>query len=547
MKDSISQCIESFEAAILSLEDSPSPDQLKDVLEVLGISHLKPPSAQVIALLDMLADGITPINEGIITSLLGLCEAQKRFLYSMAGLLEEGVAAIEKAKEISATETVAEEVPSQMAVDHDIPVEPVPDDVVKPEAKEKTAPQAQKAEAMKPQSISSIRVATDRLDRVIELVGKLMVTYAVISQGNTDSSNKTSASLVELDKVIGNLQKEVDAIRLVPLKQIFMPMHRLVKSLSQKVSKKVKFTVIGEDLALDKSIVEMLNEPLVHLLRNAVDHGLEDADERREAAKDDQGAIDLIAYRKGEVAYIEVVDDGRGLNPEKIRNKAIEKDLMKESEEFTDKEILQFVLRSGFSTAEKITDVSGRGVGMDAVLNVIKNQLDGDIEIESELGKGAKFIISIPLSRSANEGIVEALVCRIGTETFIIPSRDVVEIYVPTDKDVVHLPDGRETVDVRGEVYSLLRLADYLDVQHEFDEMGFAQAVVVRVGEIKAAILVDEVLKQQQVVITGFTVPVQEIFDIPILGYGMMGESDAMVVDTEGLIQNFAVANVAAL
>ena len=234
-----------------------------------------------------------------------------------------------------------------------------------------------------------------------------------------------------------------------------------------------------------------------------------------------------------------VKDDGRGLDPERILNKAIEKGLADEDTEYEDAEILQFVLQSGFSTAETITDVSGRGVGMDAVVNAIRNTLDGDVEIESDLGHGAAFTISIPLDRSANEGIVDALVCKVGGDTFIVPSRDVVEIYMPRNHDVVQLPDGRETVDVRGEVHSLLRLADLLGLTAEVDDIQMAQAIVVRVGEYKAAILVDEVLKQQQVVITGFTVPVEEIFKIPILGFGMMGESDALVIDTEEMLQHF--------
>jgi two-component system chemotaxis sensor kinase CheA len=314
-------------------------------------------------------------------------------------------------------------------------------------------------------------------------------------------------------------------------------MHRLVKSLSQKIDKKLDFEMSGESLALDKTIVESLNEPLVHLLRNAVDHGLETTEGRIEAGKPETGSVKLSAWRKGEFAYIEVRDDGRGLDPERIKAKALEKGLADPDTEYTEDEILQFVLMSGFSTAEKITDVSGRGVGMDAVVNAIRVSLDGDITIESTLGKGAAFIISIPLDRSANEGIVEALVCRVGGETFIIPSRDVVEIYVPNTNEVVELPDGRETVDVRGEVHSLLRLGDHLGIVPEIQDVDKSQTVVVRTGDYKAAIMVDDVIRQQQVVITRFTVPVEEVFDLPLLGYGMMGESDALVVDTEELLQ----------
>lgn len=542
MQDSIIQCIEEIEKKILEVGDTGQ--NAGDAVDALGLSHMKLSSAGVIAIMDMLTDGITPVNKDIVTAMLGVCEAQKRFLFALGGHLDQvdsmGI------MEAKPAETFVEESEEQAAKIFEEPPATAAEAEIEQAAEaadepkqEKTKPKAKPEKQTQAQAISSIRVPTESLDRVIELVGKLMVTYAVIAQGGTTNLNQVASSLRELDNVISQLQKEVDAIRLVPLKQIFMPMHRLVKSLSQKIGKKLDFDVKGEELALDKTIVESLNEPLVHLLRNAVDHGLETTEGRIGAGKSETGRVTLSAWRKGDSAYIQVEDDGRGLDPDKILNKAIEKGLAEEDVEYETDEILQFVLQSGFSTAEKITDVSGRGVGMDAVVNAIRNTLDGDVTIDSELGKGAKFIISIPLDRSANEGIVDALVCKVGGDTFIMPSRDVVEIYMPKLHEVVELPDGRETVDVRGEVHSLLRLADLLGLEPLIEDIQMAQAIVVRVGEYKAAILVDEVLRQQQVVITGFTVPVEEIFQVPILGYGMMGESDALVIDTEEMLQYF--------
>ncbi|WP_319542733.1 chemotaxis protein CheW [uncultured Pseudodesulfovibrio sp.] len=539
MQDSIIQCIEDIEKQILEVD--ATGQGAGDVVDALGLSHMRLSSAGVIAILDMLSDGIAPVNADIISAMLGICEAQKKFFFALGGLLNDSANALAKIETKSKPVFVETEADAAKAFEEPTmtAVEVAPEEA-EPAESEKSEPEKTKQEA-KPsaQAISSIRVGTDRLDRVIELVGKLMVTYAVIAQGGATNMSQVTSSLRELDNVISKLQQEVNAIRLVPLKQIFMPMHRLVKSLSQKIGKKLDFVVKGDELALDKTIVESLNEPLVHLLRNAVDHGLEDPEGRKQAGKKDTGVVTLAAWRKGDYAFIQVKDDGRGLDPDRILNKAIEKGLADADTEYEKKEILQFVLQSGFSTAETITDVSGRGVGMDAVVNAIKVTLDGDVEIESELGKGAAFTIAIPLDRSANEGIVEALVCKVGGDTFIVPSRDVMEIYMPRLNDVVELPDGRETVDVRGEVHSLLRLADLLDLIPEQKDIERAQAIVVRVGDYKAAILVDEVLKQQQVVITGFTVPVEEIFHIPILGYGMMGESDALVIDTEKMIQHF--------
>jgi len=549
VQDSIIQCIEDIEKQILEVADSGN--NVGAAVDALGLSHMKLSSAGVIALLDMLTDGITPVSDDIVTAMLGVCEAQKRFFFALAGLLESGAASmgikeskrsapvLEAEPESEEAAARAFEEPPTAEAEPEEPeqaAEEEPKTAAKPEPKPEAKGKQEKGSS---QAISSIRVPTDRLDRVIELVGKLMVTYAVIAQGGAQNLSQMASSLRELDNVISQLQKEVDAIRLVPLKQIFMPMHRLVKSLSQKIGKKLDFEVNGDELALDKTIVESLNEPLVHLLRNAVDHGLETPEGRKAAGKKETGLVTLAAWRKGDSAFIQVRDDGRGLDPDRIMAKALEKGLADPNKQYTDDEILQFVLQSGFSTAEKITDVSGRGVGMDAVVNAIRNTLDGDVVIESDLGHGAAFTITIPLDRSANEGIVDALVCKVGGDTFIVPSRDVVEIYMPRLNEVVELPDGRETVDVRGEVHSLLRLAELLDLTPKVEDIQLAQAIVVRVGEYKAAILVDEVLRQQQVVITGFTVPVEQLFHIPILGYGMMGESDALVINTEEMLQHF--------
>jgi len=537
VREHIRQCIEPLEANILKLEDGrPAGSDVVQVLDALGLSHLKLASAQVISLLDMLADGITPVNEPIVTALLRLCEAQKKFLYALAGVLDQPAAAIVQLRPVPPAE--AERTAEAPAA----PPEEAAGERAQPEAAAPAPAQPEAAHADARQGITSIRVPTERLDSLIELVGKLMVTFAVLSQSGTRGATLSASTLAELDTVITGLQNQVDAIRLVPLKQIFLPMNRLVQSLSQKMKKKVRFTIVGDDLALDKTIVESLNEPLVHLLRNALDHGLEPPEERAEKGKDETGSVRLSAWRKGEVAYVEVADDGRGLNAEKILRKAVEKGLVAEGARVSEAEAIQFILASGFSTAEKVTDVSGRGVGMDAVANAVREQLGGDILIENQPAGGSRFTLSIPLSRSVNEGIVDALVCRVGEETLIVPSRDVLEIYAPAPGDLVALPDGSETVSVRGRIFHLLRLGDHLGLEGACRDIARGLVVTVRMGEISAALLVDEILRQQQVVVTGFTVPVQEIYGLPILGFGMMGESDALVLDVEKLLSGLAAA-----
>jgi len=530
-----------MEDKVLLLEEGkPGPEAVREALDILGVTHLKLASTQITALLDMFADGITPVSEGLVTALLRICEAHRMFLLTLAGALNQPRAAIpapapeqapETAAQAPAPETglegagLAEAGLAEAGLDeHDQPKAALPEDA------EKQAGQGSR------QSISSIRVPTERLDSLIELVGKLMVTFAVLSQSGTRGATLSASTLSELDTVITGLQTQVDAIRLVPLRQIFLPMNRLVQSLAQKMQKKVRFNVSGDELALDKSIVECLNEPLVHLLRNALDHGLETPEDRTAAGKDETGLVNLTAWRKGDTAYVEVSDNGRGINAARVRAKAEERGLIEPGAEMTEAETIGLILHSGFSTAEKVTDVSGRGVGMDAVANAVRTTLGGDIKIANLPGGGSAFTLSIPLSRSVNEGIVDALVCRVGPETLILPSRDVLEIFAPQEADIISLPDGGEAVSVRGQIYHLLRLCRHLGLGEDSSDSTSGLIVTVRMGEISAALLVDEVLRQQQVVVTGFTVPVQEIYGLPILGFGMMGESDAMVLDIEKLL-----------
>lgn len=552
MREYIDQCMEPLEDKVLQLEEArPAPEAVRDVLDTLGLSHMKVASAQVVALLDMFSDGITPVNEGIVTGLLRVCEAHRKFLLALAGVLDQPLASFAKpapaTAEVEAAAASAQAAATADALfdeahadnDHTenghpaAPLPPAQQPALHPEDAEKQVDRAMQASK---QSITSIRVPTERLDSLIALVGKLMVTFAVLSQSGTRGATLSASTLSELDTVITGLQREVDAIRLVPLKQIFLPMNRLVQSLSQKMKKKVRFTISGDELALDKSIVESLNEPLVHLLRNALDHGLENPEDRAASGKDETGSVTLTAYRKGETAYIEVADDGRGLNAARIRAKAIEKGVIEPDAELSEQETVQLILQSGFSTAEQVTDVSGRGVGMDAVANAVRNTLGGDIVIENLPTCGSRFTLTIPLSHSVNEGIVDALVCRVGPETLIVPSRDVLEIYAPQEADLVSMPDGAETVSVRGQMFHLLRLCRHLELEETTTDIQRGLVVTVRQGSVSAALLVDEVLRQQQVVVTGFTVPVQEIYGLPVLGFGMMGESDALVLDVEKLL-----------
>ncbi len=561
MRDAILASVEQMETAVLALE-SPNhkPEDVSSVLDRLGLSHLKLPSAQLITLFDMLKDGIQPVTPELVTALLAVCEAQKRMLYALGGFVEHAAreiearsAALAEDRPISATtadETPADRQPATQETSttedtagpsgNATSADPAANAASNHEGEDKVPPSPQPdagtAPRQKREGIFSVRVNTEKLDNLIDSVGKLMVSYAVISQ-NKQLDVSVISGLREMDSIIGRIKAEVDHIRLVPLKQIFMPLHRLITSTAQKVGKKIEIQVQGDDLELDKMIVENLNEPLVHMLRNAVDHGVEAPEERLAAGKPATGTVWLAASRKGDMATLSIRDDGRGLNPDRIREKARDRGLLEEGRSYSNEDLYQFIMASGFSTADTVTDISGRGVGMDAVVNAVKGQLGGDVRVSSQRGRGTEFLITVPLDRSVNEGIVDALIARVGEETFVIPSRDVLEVFAARPGDMVDLPDGSRAVSVRGKIFPVIMLAEYFGLVSRPNTDGYLHTIVVKVGDSKAAILIDEVVSQQQAVVTGFTIPVQRLYQIPILGYGMLGETDALVVDVENLLE----------
>ncbi|NJB66524.1 two-component system chemotaxis sensor kinase CheA [Desulfobaculum xiamenense] len=557
MKQSIEQCIEALEERILVLEQGRvSPEALSDALGRLGLLNVRYPSANVATLMDMLIDGIAPVTPEMVTAFLSMADGQRQLLFSMAGIVEDRA---EKIRELRASgeyvepqeaggeRSDADGAPGKSSATESAPQDAAASATADDEHAEVSAPQQAESGKAKAQpaapakggkggsEISSIRVSTEKLDTLIDYVGKLMTQYAVIAQ-NPSLDAKAIAGMKELETVIASIKNEVEKIRLVPLKQIFTPMHRLVSSLTLKMGKKLRFEVVGDDLELDKTIVEHINEPLVHLLRNAVDHGMEMPEDRAMAGKDETGTLTLSAERRGDKAFITVEDDGKGIDPERIRAKAVERGLMTGDEVIAPEEVLRFILKSGFSTAEKVTDVSGRGVGMDAVAHSIEGKLGGEICIRSNVGQGSVFTLAIPLERSLSEGIVDALIVRLAGELFVVPSQSVLEVYAVRRRDIASMPGGEETVDVRGELYSLFRLDRYFGLAASGGVNGSSQAVVIKVGNRRAAFLVDEVLRQQQVVVANFTIPVKDIYRVPILGYGMIGERDALVLDVESLL-----------
>lgn len=367
-----------------------------------------------------------------------------------------------------------------------------------------TVDNALKAQSDKKKKVqaSSLKIGTEKLDSLLELVGELVISQSIVSQDSTvtgESNRALFKNIMNLGKITKNIQDQVMTLRMVPLKQTFQKMSRLVRDLSKKVNKKVNFNISGEDTEIDKTLIEQLNDPLVHLLRNAMDHGVETAEQRQTAGKSETGTISLSAFHRGGNVHIEVVDDGKGVGKQRVRDKAIEKGLISPEKELTEQEVVNLIMMPGFSTHDVATDVSGRGVGMDVVRSNV-DALGGRLEMTSKEGKGTTITVKLPLTMA----IVDGMIVKIGEERFVIPTISIRESIRPNRQDISTYRNKGEMIDVRGHLLPLVRLHKYLgfpenDSVHLNPWEGIV--IVVESEDNEFGFMVDDLLGQQQVVI----------------------------------------------
>lgn len=409
------------------------------------------------------------------------------------------------------------------------------------EAKEPKQPAAAKEEpkkaapvAHKEEKRSFVKIDTSKLDELFDSVGELVIAQNFLAENNvikgiTDEHvNKTIETLSKITRLI---QNRVMSLRMVPIRDTFDKMKRTVRDASKKVNKELTLKTFGEDTEIDKTMVDQLSDPLIHLIRNAVDHGLEaSAQDRINAGKDPVGAVTLGAYHRGGNIIIEIADDGRGIDKDVILAKAINNGLIEaEHGELTDQQIYNFILQPGFSTAEKISDISGRGVGLDVVRNFIEN-MRGRIEIESELGKGSVFRIMLPLTLA----IIDGMLVKSAGEIFIIPTLSILESFRPTE-DIVHTAQSKgEFVNLREDILPVVRLANRLSISDEEPPITDSTLVCVENEGGKFAILVDELIGRQQVVIKSLGKSMSQIDEIS--GGAVMGNGEvALILNIEGI------------
>ncbi|MDY0268182.1 chemotaxis protein CheA [Trichloromonas sp.] len=349
----------------------------------------------------------------------------------------------------------------------------------------------------------TVRVDIDKLDLLMNVVGELVLAKAAIARvceklkgdGVTELASELQKATRVLERRLEELQKGVMEVRMVPVAQLFDKMNRIVRKVARELGKQIALEIRGADTELDKLIVEDLSDPLMHIIRNAIDHGIESPEERRLQGKAEKGVVSLTAAQKGNHVVIEVRDDGRGIDPEKVRRKAVERGLIPETAKLSREQVYDLLFMPGFSTAETVSDLSGRGVGMDVVKNNIA-LLSGMIELDSEVGMGTSIAITLPITLA----IIKALIIRIGDKTYAIPINSVMETMM-VEASAVRTIERKEVIELRESTLPLLWLGDIFQLNNRGDRRERFFVAVVGFAEKKIGIVVDELLGQQDVVI----------------------------------------------
>jgi two-component system chemotaxis sensor kinase CheA len=381
---------------------------------------------------------------------------------------------------------------------------------------------------------TSVRVSTSRLDRLIDMVGELVIAHSMVAQDELVTRGENHDLIKKIghtSKIVRELQDMSMSLRMVPLKGTFNKMTRLVRDVARKLGKQVNLVTEGEETEIDRNLVDIINDPLVHMIRNAVDHGIEMPDDRLESGKPEMGEVKLSAYHSAGNVVVEIQDNGKGLDKDVILKKAIENGLISEGANLSDREIFNLIFEPGFSTAAEVTDVSGRGVGMDVVKKNIES-LRGQVEINSVKGVGSTFKMSLPLTLA----IIDGMVVQVGCETYVIPTVSIVKSIKPENQEISTVYGKGEMISVQGKLIPLVRMADLyeleVDPQHEANRL----VVIVEDEHHQAGLVIHELLGRQQVVIKTLGETMRNIPGISgsaIMPNGRVG----LIIDVGGLLK----------
>ena len=381
---------------------------------------------------------------------------------------------------------------------------------------------------------TSIRVSTDRLDRLIDMVGELVIAHSMVAQDEIVSGSDQHDFLKKVahtSKIVRELQDMSMSLRMIPLKSTFQKMVRLVRDLAHKTGKKVTLQTEGEETEIDRNMADAIKDPLVHMVRNAVDHGIETPDVRMSLNKPETGTVNLSAYHSAGSVVVEIRDDGKGIDKEVILEKAWEKGLVSDGSAMSDREIFNLIFEPGFSTAKEVTDVSGRGVGMDVVKKNIE-AIRGQAEIQSEPGKGSVFQMKLPLTLA----IIDGMVAKVGSETYVIPMVSIITSIKPDPKDLSTVINKGEMLAFHGSLVPLFRLTSLFDIEGGEEDLKNSIIVVIEDDGSRAGIVIDELVVRQQVVVKTLGETMKNVVGVSggaIMPNGRVG----LILDIGGLVR----------
>lgn len=448
-------------------------------------------------------------------------------------------AVLELEKTKNYQETKAEAEADAAAKEAENAAKAVPAAVPKAEDKQKAAPAAakpnEKKAVGKPVVNRTVRVDIEKLDGLMNLVSELIIAknslVSISAQGSEKNSNAFNEQIEYLESVTTSLHESVMKVRMVPIESVVSKFPRMIRDLSKTLDKPMELCMSGEDTELDRTVVDEIGDPLMHLLRNSADHGLESPEVRAERGKPATGSVFLNAYQDGNNVIIEVGDDGNGIDVDAVRNKALERGTItpEQAASMSDKEIINLLFLPSFSTAKQVTDISGRGVGLDVVRSKIES-LSGDVEVKSELGVGSTWTVRLPLTLA----IIQALMVVVGNEKYAI-ALGFIETIETIEPNEVKLVQNEEVINLRGMVIPLIRLSEVLDVESTKDENESLVVVIVKKGDEMAGLVIDELIGQQEIVIKSLGKYIKQckfISGATILGDGEV----ALILDVNVLI-----------
>jgi two-component system, chemotaxis family, sensor kinase CheA len=559
-----------IEGALLVLDQQPDNSEalnsifrsfhtIKGNAGFLGLVPMQTLAHEVESLLDLARNHKLQLTSAIVTEILRSRDALQALTQQVGVALESGkvpsevipvshlIHAVKRVaaggSEPIAAAPVAAETPKPVAAPVTVeskPAEPEPVTEAVPAAPvevAQAATSAVKAGATHEKSGASgqtVRVNTEKLDSLMDVVGELVIVQSQIMESSRaigDNGSPLQRNVAQLLRITKELQHTAMALRMIPIKPTFQKMERLARDLARSCVKKVQFSTEGDETELDRTVVEEIADPLVHMVRNAMDHGLEGVEERIAAGKPETGTVHLSAYHQGSNIVIELRDDGRGINPEKIYKKAVEKGVIAPNASLTREEIFALIFAPGFSTAEKVTAVSGRGVGMDVVKRNIE-KLRGKIEIESEVGQGSVFKVKLPLTMA----IIDGLVVRVGSDKFILPATSVQMALRPTQESISTIHGTGEVLDLRGRIIPLHRLHRRFGIPADSEKPWEGIVVIIEHSGKTSALLVDEMVSKQEVVIKNLGSLMQGLPGVA--GGAILGDGNiALILDPGTILQ----------